>query len=94
LHGDARVFGPDIYADAIPKSRLRPVQAPICFTALAAQEVLPYYELRTNLAMQGKNSDEIAEALQAVYTRGELPKRSAVSFAYMYLLTGQSRPHR
>src|SRR5215472_8421448 len=43
------------------------VRAPICFMPLAAREVLPYYELRTKLAMQGKNPDEIAEGLQAAY---------------------------
>jgi len=60
------------------------VRAPICFTPLAAQEVLPYYELRTKLAMQGKNPDEIAEGLQAAYTRGEVHRRDVVSFAYMW----------
>jgi len=60
------------------------VRAPICFTPLAAREVLPYYEMRTKLAMQGKNSDEIAEGLQAAYARGELPRRDVVSFAYMW----------
>src|SRR5262245_25422299 len=55
-----------------------------CFTPLAAREVLPYYEMRTKLAMQGKNSDEIAEGLQAAYARGELPRRDVVSFAYMW----------
>ena len=33
------------------------VRAPICFTPQAVREVLPYYELRTKLAMQGKNPD-------------------------------------
>jgi len=60
------------------------VRAPICFTPLAAREVLPYYEMRTKLAMQGKTSDEIAEGLQAAYARGELPRRDVVSFAYMW----------
>ena len=60
------------------------VRAPICFTPLAAQEVLPYYELRTKLAMQGQNPDEIAEGLQAAYTRGEVHRRDVVSFAYMW----------
>jgi len=60
------------------------VRAPICFMPLAAREVLPYYELRTKLAMQGKNPDEIAESLQAAYTKGELPRRNVVSFAYMW----------
>jgi len=39
------------------------VRAPICFTPPAVQEVLPYYELRTKLALQAKNPDEIAEAI-------------------------------
>ena len=76
------------------------VRAPICFTPLAAREVLPYYELRTKLAMQGKDPDEIAEGLQAAYTRGELPRRDAVSFAYMwsadqylFSLVGHWHPH-
>src|SRR5687768_9445541 len=41
------------------------VHAPICFTAPAAASVLPYYEMRTRLAMAGKHPDQIAEALQA-----------------------------
>ena len=60
------------------------VRAPICFTPVATQEVLPYYELRTKLAMQGKDPDEIGEGVQAAYAKGELPKRDAVSFAYMW----------
>jgi hypothetical protein len=39
------------------------VRAPICFTPPAEQEVLPYYELRTKLALQAKNPDEMAEAI-------------------------------
>jgi len=60
------------------------VRAPICFTPQAVREVLPYYELRTKLAMQGKNPDEIGEGVQAAYAKGELPKRTGVSFAYMW----------
>jgi len=60
------------------------VRAPICFTPQAVREVLPYYELRTKLAMQSKNPDEIAEGVQASYAKGELPKRTGVSFAYMW----------
>jgi hypothetical protein len=60
------------------------VHAPICFTAPAARTVMPYYELRTKLAMEGKGPDKIAEGLQAAYVKGELPKRDAVSFAYMW----------
>jgi hypothetical protein len=60
------------------------VRAPICFTPLAAREVMPYYELRTKLALQGKNPDEIAAGVAAAYAAGDLPKRSEVSFAYMW----------
>jgi len=60
------------------------VHAPICFTAPAARTAMPYYELRTKLAMEGKRPDEIAEALQSAYVRGELPRRDAVTFAYMW----------
>jgi len=60
------------------------VHAPICFTAPAARTAMPYYELRTKLAMEGKRPDEIAEALQSAYDRGELPRRDAVTFAYMW----------
>ena len=60
------------------------VRAPICFTPLAVREVMPYYELRTKLALQGKNPDEIAAGVAAAYAAGDLPKRSGVSFAYMW----------
>src|SRR5262245_15870397 len=54
------------------------VRAPICFTPSAARIVMPYYELRTKLAMEGKGPDEIADGLQAAYVKGELPTRDAV----------------
>jgi hypothetical protein len=60
------------------------VRAPICFTAPAARTVMPYYELRTKLAMEGKGPDQIAEGLQVAYVKGELPTRDAVTFAYMW----------
>ena len=60
------------------------LRAPMCFALQAAREVLPFYELRTKLAMQGKNPDEIAEGVQAAYVKGELPQRTGVSFAYMW----------
>ena len=60
------------------------VHAPICFTAPAARTVMPYYELRTKLAMEGKGPDQIAESLQSAHVRGELPRRDAVTFAYMW----------
>ena len=60
------------------------IRAPICFTAPAARMVMPYYELRTKLAMEGKGPDQIAESVQAAYVKGDLPRRDGVSFAYMW----------
>lgn len=60
------------------------VRAPICFMAVAVHQVLPYYELRTKLALQGKNPDEIAQGIAAAHAKGELPKRDQVSFGYMW----------
>jgi len=34
--------------------------------------------------MQGKTPDQIAEGVQAAYAKGELSRRDAVSFAYMW----------
>ena len=60
------------------------VHAPICFAAPAAASVLPYYEMRTRLALTGQHPDQIAEALQAAYVRGELPRRDGTTFAFMF----------
>lgn len=60
------------------------IRAPICFSAPAARMVMPYYELRTKLAMEGKTPDQIGEGVQAAYAKGQLPKRDSVSFAYMW----------
>jgi hypothetical protein len=60
------------------------VRAPICFTRPAARMVMPYYELRTRLAMEGRDPDRIAEGVKAADAKGEIPKRDGVSFAYMW----------
>jgi len=60
------------------------VHAPICFTAPAARTVLPYYELRTRLALEGLGPYQIQQRVEAAYARGELPRRDGVSFAYMW----------
>jgi len=60
------------------------IRAPICFASPAVRAALPYYELRTKLAIAGKDPDQIAEALQAAYVKGELPRRDGVTFAYMF----------
>jgi hypothetical protein len=77
----APTYTPAQFRDFVYDAVLR---APICFDPKAAKEVMPYYELRTKLAMQGKNPDQIGEGVQAAYARGELPKRDGVSFAYMW----------
>jgi hypothetical protein len=66
--------------------------APICFDPIASRTVLPYYELRTELGMQGKTPDQITEAVQAAYAKGELPKREGVSFGYMWSAHQQLGP--
>lgn len=77
----APTYSPAQFRDLVYDSSVR---APICFNPQAAREVLPFYELRTKVAMQGKDPEEIAEGVEAAYARGQLPKRSGVSFAYMW----------
>lgn len=60
------------------------VRAPICFDPEAVRTVMPYYELRTRLGMEGKTPDQIAVHVEAAYASGELPKRERVTFAYMW----------
>ena len=60
------------------------VRAPICFDPAASRTVMPYYEMRSKLGMEGKTPDQIAEGIQRAYVKGELPRRDTVSFAYMW----------
>jgi len=60
------------------------IRAPICFDAIASRTVLPYYELRSKLGMEGKSPAQIADAVASAYATGALPKREGVSFAYMW----------
>ena len=74
------------------------VRAPICFDPRASQSVMPYYELRSKLGMEQKTPDQIAQQIQNAYAKGLLPKRKAVSFAYMwsadqYLASGVGHWH-
>jgi hypothetical protein len=74
-------------------------RAPICLDPLAARTVLPYYEVRTKLGLEGKTAEQIAEYVRAAYTKGEIPKRPGVCFAYMWSAdqvlgpTGHWHPH-
>jgi hypothetical protein len=61
-----------------------PLRAPICFNPVAAETMMLYYELRTELGLQGKNPDEIADGIEAAYAKGKLPRIETVSFAYMW----------
>ncbi len=77
----APTFTPAQLRDLVYDAKLR---APICFNPQASRTVMPYYELRNKLAMEGKTPDEITQSIQAAYAKGELPKRDGVSFAYMW----------
>lgn len=60
------------------------VRAPICFDPLASRAVMPYYELRSQLGLQGQSPDQISQGVASAYATGRLPKRDAVSFAYIW----------
>ena len=60
------------------------IRAPHCFDPVASRTVLPLQELQAKLGLEGKGPDQIAEAVQAAYAKGELPKMEAVAFAYMF----------
>jgi hypothetical protein len=77
----APTFTPVPFRDLVYDARVR---APICFNPAAARTVLPYQELRANLAMAGKKPDQIAQGIQAAYATGELPHMEGVAFAYMW----------
>jgi hypothetical protein len=77
----APTYTPAQFRDLVYDATLR---APICFDPDASRIVVPYYELRSKLGMEGKTPDQIAEGVEAAYARGALPKRDGVSFAYMW----------
>jgi len=60
------------------------IRAPLCFAAPAAKMVLPYYELRTTLALAGKTPDGIAAEVEKAYATGVLPARTATTYGYMF----------
>jgi hypothetical protein len=77
----APTYTPAQVRDLVYDAKLR---APICFDPVASRTVMPYYELRSKLAMEGNTPTQIAEGIQAAYAKGVLPKRDGVSFAYMW----------
>jgi hypothetical protein len=60
------------------------LRAPHCFDPVASRTVLPLQELQAKLGLEGKGPDQITEAVQVAYAKGELPKMEAVAFAYMF----------
>jgi hypothetical protein len=77
----APTYTPAALRDLVFYSKLR---APICFDPAATRTVLPYYELRAQLGMEGKGPEVIARGVERAYALGKLPKREGVSFAYMW----------
>jgi hypothetical protein len=49
-------------------------RAPICLDPQAARAVLPYYELRTKLGLEGKTAEQIAEGVKGAYRQRRDPK--------------------
>lgn len=58
--------------------------APICLNPQAVKTILPYYELRTKLAIEGRSPEQIAQSIKEANATGKIPKRSEVSFGYMW----------
>jgi hypothetical protein len=85
----APTFTPAAQRDLVYDATLR---APICFDPPAARMVLPFYELKHKLGMEGQTPDQIADAIQAAYARGRLPRRDTVSFGYMWSADQQLGP--
>jgi hypothetical protein len=55
-------------------------RGPICLDPQAARTLLPFFDLRTKLGLEGKTADQIAEGVQAAYVKGEIPKRARSEF--------------
>jgi hypothetical protein len=77
----APTYTPEMFVDLVYDPG---VLAPICFSERATKEVMPYYELRTKLGLMGQSPTEIRTGVEAAYASGDLPKRTAVSFGYMW----------
>ena len=69
------------------------LRAPICFDQVSARTMMPYYELRHKLGMEGKGPDEIARGIEAAYTTGGLPKTDTASIGYMFSADMYLGPH-
>jgi hypothetical protein len=85
LHGDARVFGTDVFSGAISQSGVRRDGA-------STNLLHPNRRADGNTVLRATNEtsitvkspDEIAAGVEAAFAKGELPRRDEVSFAYMW----------
>jgi hypothetical protein len=85
----APTYNPEHFRDFIYVGDLR---APICFDPVSARTMMPYYELRHKLGLEGKTADEIAKGIEVAYARGELPKIEP-SIGYMLSRNMYLGPH-
>ena len=69
------------------------LRAPICFDAISSRTMMPYYELRHKLGMEGKSPDEITRGIEAAYAKGDLPSADTASIAYMFSSDQYLGPH-
>jgi hypothetical protein len=54
-----------------------------CLNAPAARSVLPYFELRTRLALAGRTRAEIEAGMQAAFARHQLPRLEPDALSFM-----------
>jgi hypothetical protein len=85
----APTYNPEHFRDFVYVADLR---APICFDPVSARTIMPYYELRHRLGLEGKTPDEIAKGVEAAYAKGELPKVEP-SIGYMLSRDMYLGPH-
>jgi hypothetical protein len=85
----APTYNPEQFRDYVYVADLR---APICFDPVSARTVMPYYELRHRLGLEGRGTDDIAKGIEAAYAKGELPKVEA-SIGYMLSADMYLGPH-
>jgi hypothetical protein len=86
----APTYNPAQFRDYVYVADLR---APICFDPVSARTMMPYYELRHKLGMEGRGPDEIARGIELAYVKGELPKADSASLAYMFSADMYLGPH-
>lgn len=86
----APTYSPPPLRDYVYVADLR---APICYDAISSRTMMPYYELRHRLGMEGKGPDEIARGVELAYAKGELPSVTTASIAYMFSGDQYLGPH-